>query len=296
MKYFNNLKKLLALTVSAVMLTFLPNANVITASAEEPVTYYFMYSESDGDWRYQLGSAWDYGAESTPSYYLNENIKNGDIVVVGNGSIHMLTINVHLSNLTITNNTDMLAMISVTGGIDACYFTNNSCGSVTGTVANAYVYGNSLANFNNNVGNLYIYELDSDPAPTVGVTGTVSYFVSEDSDGSRKYYGKNFQADTFYMENGELQTDSGKYTQDISDSPASSATPAPTVQPASTPQPASTAQPAASTAQPASSKSGTSSDEYDEVPKTGETSFALWLCLAAALCFTGSLFLRKSER
>lgn len=45
MKKLNCFKKLWAVTVSALMLSFLPNACALTASAAEPVTYYLMYSE-----------------------------------------------------------------------------------------------------------------------------------------------------------------------------------------------------------------------------------------------------------
>ena len=276
MKSLNRIKKLLALTVSAAMLTLLPNVNVLTASADEPVTYYLMYDEGDEDWLYQLGSVWVDEAERSSSTDLQEKIKNGDIVIIGNGSNKMLTLNVHLSNLTINNRSGMLAMVSVTGGIDDCYFNHDTLGSVTGSVTNAYVYGVSVANFNNDVVNLYSYKYDSEAGPSIGVIGTVSYYVGQNSDGSREYYGTNFAANSFGLDNGVLTTDSEKYTQDVSGGPLSSAA-----------QSASTAQ---------NTTPGTSSDEYDEVPKTGETSFALWLCLAAAVSFSGSMLLRKSER
>lgn len=282
MKNLTNFKKFLALTVSAIMLAFLPNVNALTASAEEPVTYYLMYSESDEDWRYQLGSAWDSDAESTPSYYLHEKIRNGDIVVIGNGSGKMLTLNVRLSNLTICNTTGELAMVSATGGIDNCYFTNGSLASVTGDVTNAYVYGASVANFNNNVGNLYTYKDDPDAGPTVGVIGTVSYFMAEDTYDSNAPYGTNFAADSFRMENGDLNTDSAKYTRDVSGGAVTSA--------------AQTAAQTPATPAPAPSGSSAASGEYDDVPKTGETAPILWLCLTAAVCFGGSLILKKSAK
>ena len=275
MKSLKCIKKLLALTVSAAMLTLLPNVNVLTASADEPVTYYLMYSEENEEWLYQVGSVWNDNGESSSSFYLQEKIKNGDTVVIGNGSYTALTFNVHLSNLTINNRSDVIAMVSVTGGIDNCYFNSGTHGAVTGSVTNAYVYGVSRANFNSNVGNLYSYEHDSESGPTIGVTGTVSYFVDENADGSRGYYGTNFAADSFVLTNGVLETDSEKYTQDISGGPASSS-----------------AQPVAAQ----TTTSGASSDEYDEVPKTGEISFALWLCLAAAVSFSGSLLLRRLEK
>lgn len=284
MKYLKQLKKLLPLSALAFMLTFLSNA--LTVSANEPTTYCLMFSEEDDNWRYQVRSQWDFDDTSTPIYYLDGNLKNGDIVVINDGSNTVpVTIKVHLSNLTFTNPSGTIAMVSVAGGVDHCYVNKGAVGSVTGAVTNAYVYGDALANFNNNVLNLYSYEVDTPDVgvvgPTIGVTGTVSYFESHDADGSRGYYGTNFKANTFFMDEGVLETDEEDYTQDVSGGPVTAAA-----------QSASASQSTTS----AASKSGTSSDEYDKVPKTGESSSALWLCLAAAVCLSGSLFLRRSER
>lgn len=276
MKYLKSLKKFLALTATAAMLAFLPGANVLIASAEEPVSYYVMYDDEDEDWWYHLGSEWDTDAPGGSYEDLQKNIKNGDVVVVDNGSSsHALVLNVHLSNLTINNKTGNLAMINVTGGIDNCFFNRGTLASITGSVTNAYVYGASLATFHSNVGNLYSFEIDSEPAPTISVIGTVSYFVAQESDGSIGYSGTNFKAKTFFLDEGELTTDSDDYTQDISSGPVSTA-----------------AQSTSAATQ--NTTSAASSNEYDAVPKTGETSLVLWLCLAAAVCFSGSLLLRKS--
>lgn len=289
MKYLKQLIKLLPLSALAFMLTFLSNANALTVSADGPTTYCLMFSEEDNDWRYQVRSQWDYNETSTPVYYLEQNLKNGDIVVVSDGSNTVpVKINVHLSNLTFTNPSGILAMVSVAGGVDECYVNKGACGAVTGAVTNAYVYGDAVANFNNNVVNLYAYEIDAPDdgvmGPTIGVTGTVSYFVSQDIYGSRIYYGTNFNANTFYMEEGTLHTEEKNYTQDISGGPAAAAAQS------------APAAPAAQSTTSTSSKSGTSSDEYDKVPKTGESSSVLWLCVAAAVCLSGSLFLKRSER
>lgn len=282
MKKLNFIRKLLAVTASAALLAFLPNVNALTASADEPVTYYVMYKEDEqgsGDWWYQVGS-WNTEAEGNASYYMHEKIKDGDIVVIGNASAKsMLTLDVHLSNLTINNTSGTLAMVSVTGGVDNCYFLKGTQGAVTGNVLNAYVYGGALANFNSNVTNLYSYNDNSDAKPTIGVSGTVSYFTSEDPDDPNSPYGTNFAAGSFYLEDGELKTDSSQYTRDISGGPASSG---------SQHKPQTTSKPAAS--------GSSASSEYDAVPKTGEASPAAWLSLIAVTCLSISLILRKSAR
>lgn len=277
MRKLTALKRLLAMAASAVMLAFLPDTDVLTVSAAEPVTYYLMYQDepdNQGDWWYQLGSEWDEEAEHKQLIYMTEQLKDGDLVVVGNAAPDQLVLNVHLSNLTIKNTTDRLAMVSVTGGIDNCVFLNNTLGSVTGNVVNAYVYGASTANFCSNVTNLYSYNDNPDGDPNIGVSGTVAYFQSENSNKNYQPCGTNFAANTFSLENGELKTDSSNYTQDISGGPAAAAS-----QP--TPKP---------------SNSSAASNEYDEVPKTGESSPVIWLSLIAVFCLSTGLLLRKSAK
>ena len=155
MKKLNIFKKILAVATSALMLAFLPNANTLTASADGPVTYYLMYDDQGNemsDWWYQLGSEWDENAEHRQIYYMNEQIKNGDIIIVGNAAPEMLNINVRLSNLTIQRDAEgKMAMVNVSGGIDNCYVLKDAQAAITGNVTNAYVYGAALANFNSNV-------------------------------------------------------------------------------------------------------------------------------------------------
>ncbi|MCM1304857.1 MAG: hypothetical protein NC305_11430 [Lachnospiraceae bacterium] len=274
MKRLNAFKKILALTVSALMLAVLPNANALTVSAEEPATYYVLYK--DDGWFYQPGSIWD---DTRPDltrevYYMNEMIKDGDIVIVGNGARNnALTINAHLSNLTIANTSDIIAVVSVSGGIDNCYFLDNTRASVSGDVFNGYVYDTATANFNNNVANLYSYDDVRDGGPTIAVHGTVTYFTSEDGWDGNPPYGNDFAANTFAMEKGNLTTDPIYYSRDG-------------VSPA-------TANTTAATPQPAPSSS---SNEYDKVPKTGETSPIIWLSLIAVSCSGASLLLKRSEK
>lgn len=274
MKKSGTLKKLLAMAASAAMLAFLPGIGTLTVSAAEPVTYYLMYEDApnnQGDWWYQLGSEWDENAEHRQLFYMTEQLKDGDAVIIGNAAPTQLVLNVHLSNLTIKNTTNRLAMISVTGGIDNCFFLNDTFGSITGNVFNAYVYGASTANFCSNVTNLYSNNDNPEGNPNIGVTGTVAYFQSENVNDSHPPYGINFASNTFSLENGNLKTDSSKYTRDITGGPVSSSG-------------------------QAASRPSAASNEYDSVPKTGESSPAIWLSLIAASCLSVSLLLRRSAK
>lgn len=280
MKKLKAFKRLLALTASACVLAFLPNANALTASAEGPVTYYIRNETDENgedDWWYQEGSSWNDQAGGSALYYMYQNLKNGDKVVVDGGSdTSSLEFDVHLSNLTIRNTSGTIAIVSVSGGIDECYFLNDSLGAVTGNVTNAHVHGGSTANFNSNVTNLYSYSNDPDVKPTIGVNGTVARFVAEDPYNTEPPCGTNFAANSFYLENGKLTTPDDKYTKGVSGAPA-----APATQPGTN---------------PAASGSSAASGEYDAVPKTGEASPMAWLSSAAVLCLGLSLILRKSIR
>lgn len=283
MRKSNTFKKFLALAVSAFMLAILPNANVLTVSAEGPTTYYVKYMGEEG-WHYQTGSSWDDEASHYGIDLMQESVKNGDIVIVGDASLEeQLVFHVHLSNLTIANRADTFAMVNVTGGIDNCHFLEGSAGSVTGDVFNGYVYNVATANFCSNVTNLYAYNNVYGEGPNIGVTGTVGYYMPEFEYNTNAPYGINFEADTFSVVNGDLETESHHYTRDASGGPIASST-----------QPA-TSQPAASQSSASnSSASNSSANEYDAVPKTGETSPVIWLSLAAVCCSGISLFLRKS--
>jgi len=283
MKKFIAFKKLLAVTVSAVMLALLPNANALTVSAEEPATFIFTYDGSGNDdgWWYQQGSEWDDEAGSTSIHFLHGDIKDGDIVVVRNAAPSLLTINVHLSNLTIHNDPGNLIMVSVTGGIDNCYILNDAQASVSGDVLNAYVYGAAVANFHNNVTNLHTYNDNPDAGANIGVNGTVAYFDSKDENYGITPSGTNFAANTFSLENGTLLTDPSQYTQDISGGPVSGTVSGTASNTQAAPQ--STPKPSAS-------------DEYDAVPKTGESSPAMWLSLLAVSCLSISLILRRTSK
>lgn len=261
------IKKTVSLVLAAALLFLLPDASAITASAEEePATYYIRYLENEGSWRAQKLSVWDDSRESAELNFVTNNIKAGDLLIIeGDGKTDLkLDINVRLNNLTVKNTG--LAVVTVKNGIDHCFILKDSVAAVNGDIANAYVYDNGRCNLNNNVTNLY---LQGEPKleATVVVEGTVSYAKFAEQDRTiYEFY--NFDAGTFATENGIVKTDASHY----STTPPSQPAPAPASAPAS-------------------------SDEYDEVPKTGENDSVLWLLCIGIGCLTASgyLLLRKKE-
>lgn len=262
------IKKTVSLVLAAALLFLLPDASAITASAEEEhATYYIRYMENEDSWRAQKLSVWDDSRESAGLDFVTNNIKEGDLLIIeGDGKKDLkLEINVRLNNLTVKNTG--LALVSVKNGIDYCFILKDSVAAINGDITNAYVYDNGRCNLNNNVTNLY---LQGEPKleATVVVQGTVSYakFAEEDRTIYEFY---NFAAGTFVTENGILKTNASQY----STTPPSQPAPAPASAPAS------------------------SSDEYDEVPKTGENNSVVWLLYIGIGCLAadGYILLRKKE-
>lgn len=268
MKKFKKLAVILS-TIAAMVL--LPMSSTMTVRAEEPVTYYLKYVDNEG-WRFQVGSAWDSNLGRREIYYLQQDIKDGDLLVVEGSPTQLdLRLSVKLSNLTLKN-----AATVVVGAtsIQDLYVLEGSVAAVNGDITNAYLYNGSACTINNNVTNLHVigtYGLTA----TVNVVGDVAHVVGRD-DYQTFYEYYNVATGKMYVKNGTVQTEAQYYS---------------TTAPAETPQPTVTPQPPAgqNTQQPSSS-------EYDDVPKTGESSIYLWLLSIAGVCLAGSYTLKKSIR
>ena len=255
-----NFKKILSI-LAALVLCLLPLFSTpISANAAGGTTYYVKYVPSLNEFRYQLGS-WEEGQEHWHLTSLTANIKDGDLLVIeDNADVGInLNVDVSLSNLTVVDGN--LVLVSAKKITDY-YALNGSTSSITGDITNAYVYDNSVANINNNVDNVIIINSKGDLLEaTVAVAGTCNHIVA--SGKSYKHFELyNFKANTLRVEKGTLKTDAGNYSTTSSASP--------------------------------NTPSNTTGDEYDDVPKTADVRFnPLWLVLLSAICFAGSLFIKK---
>ena len=249
-------------------------------------------------WRRQIGT-WDDNLEGREPYYLNEGderVKDGDIVVVlpnlpitegfeeeedGYAAKRVkqatdqtvISINAHLSNLTISRSSAFLS----TGGVDECYVLGDSYAAIGGNVTNAYVYDAADCTFHNNVANLRLYNSkgrlddagsDEKWLPNVTVGGTVDYASVSDVGGLYAEYWK-FASGTFRFDDKKgLETYSGNYSTSGS-------------APSSAPRGV------------AASQNTSQSDGYDDVPKTGESNLIMWMTVSmtavSILCLIGCL-------
>ncbi len=253
------LKRTIAL-FTAVLFCVLPLfTQTLTAQAEEPITYYLKYLEETKEWRYQQLTAWDPDDNHGPLSHVLEYIKDGDTIVINGEESINLELYVHLKNLTILNANTVFVSAN---GIDEVYQHDGICVLNT-DVKDAYIHDESVCNINKNVTNLNILGTD-DINAYIGVEGTADHVKCYDN--VRVHYeAYNFAKNTVRIEDGYLRTDSAHYSTTPPNTPASS-TPG----------------------------NSSASNDYDDVPKTGESNMVIWLTGIAAVCLLGSYKLRRS--
>lgn len=286
-KVFASLLAAAALLLSA--------GNTLTVKAAEPTTYAVQYIAGEiNQWRFVSGSTFDatqshMGIEALPSL-----LKDGDSVVVYNGAdkpAKELDLgSAKLGNLTVYQGATAIVR---TGGIKDCYVLAGSYCAINGDVTNAYLYDNATCTFNNNVLDMTLYITDQ-PHSNITCAGTVGrfYVFSTTTDKSTNVF-YNIIDGALKMENGTFQIPSDKY----SPTPTDEYTKA--MESASDPVTPTESAPAenAPTENPAENTPAENApaDEYDHVPKTGDSTLHLWLFCASAVCLAGSLLLRKEE-
>lgn len=274
---------------AAVLLTLLPQGNVLTVKADGPETYSVAYiAGTYNEWRYQPGSVFDAPKGHGPLSGLVPNLKDGDSVVVyqvdeaPNGTLLDLG-SVKLANLTVHQNAKAIVF---TGGIKDCYVLAGAYTAINGDVTTAYIYdapktapNNTACTFNNNVVDMYLY-LSRDPGSVVSNNGTIGHFSATYADNG-DYYADfyDIQAGQVIFVDGHFNVPSWAYGSGPSDEYL---------------QIKAAAEAETGSVQAPSAGKNTS-DEYDKVPKTGDSSPVFWLLLASAACFGGSCLLRKKE-
>lgn len=251
------IKKMLLVLAAFVMCVIPVLSTPMTANAATPVTYYVKYLPDLDIWRFQVGG-WVDGGYHRDLWFLKEEIKDGDHLVIDGPADINLAVDVNLLSLTVCQST--LAVISASS-IENVYTLSTSVSSITGNVANAYVYDQSTANFNSNVTNLEIIREKADLLEaTVAVAGTVNQVKAHGANYTH-FILYSFKENTFFVQNGLLKTspDNFSYTP-----------------PVVAPTPSA----------PAGS--------YDAVPKTGDYRFnPLWLVGIAAACLAGGYFIKR---
>lgn len=282
------IRSLVLTLAAAALLVLLPQSNVLTVKADGPETYSVAYIEDTyNEWRYQPGSVFDELKGHGSLGELLLKLKDGDSVVVYRvGSTNGKSLDLgsaKLDNLTVYQNA--IAII-YTGGVKDCYVLAGAYTAINGEVTTAYIYDaprtatpTTTCSFNNDVVDMYLY-MTREPATNISCGGTVGHFYASYIDNGDRYTEcYDIYAGKFSFVNGYINTPESDHGTGPSDeylkAKGESETKTESVQAPST---------------------GTNaSDEYDKVPKTGDSSPVFWLLLASAVCFGGSCLLRKKE-
>lgn len=284
------LKKIVALLTLAAICFTVPGYGKITAKAAAN-TYVLNFRSDKGDWYFKPASSWSENVEDRNVYYLAEQIKDGDSVVVedvdGGGNSKPLKLSVRLSNLTVKASNNETVVVYA-NGYDSVYVLPNTVAAINGDVAHAYVYGNAKANFNNNITTLEMLGISDDPLNNlhayISCAGTVNHLIAKDDRDQSTYFDYyNFAAGKLAIEDGSVKTDAAYYSKTA---PAAVVSEQPE-QPTQTAAPTQTTQP--------TSNAAASSSAYDDVPKTGDSPVLFWLLSVAAVCLFGGFALRRKE-
>lgn len=272
--------KSLVFTLAAIaLLALLPGSNALTVKADGPETYSVAYVAYNQEWRYQPGSVFDAPKGHGPLDELLLKLKDGDSVVVymcDNPLKELDLGSVKLESLTIHQG---VTAVVRTGGIKDCYVLAGAFTAVNGDVTTAHIYDVTTCTFNNNVLDMYLY-LSRDPKSNISCNGTVGYFnasYADNGDYFAAFY--DIQAKQTIFEDGHFNVPDWAYGPGPSEAYTKAK-----------------AEASAGTAQKPSTDNKKPSDEYDKVPKTGDSNPVFWMLLASAVCLGGSFLLRKERR
>lgn len=268
------IKRLVTLLAAFALFIIPLGSAAMTVSAEETTTtYYIKYVDSLGEWRYQTGSWNPADVNGSPFYYMYQNIKDGDSVVVDSGNGSQCYVNV--PEVQLANVTSMGANIAniTAKGVDEVYALFDGTLVINGDVKKAYVYEKSVVNFNNNVDYLeVICDTDTKVHATINVIGTVNHLYAYAHNHNVKFDYYSFKPGTFVMNDGNLNVLNENFS---TTAPTTEAAPAPT---------------------PSTSTDITTGSEYDDVPKTGENTMPYVMVFSIlALCVAGKIALRKAN-
>lgn len=264
-------KGLVLFLLTVCVLTVMPMALKMDVNAET-----YTINDVNGETRFQTGYPWDANDSSREMYYLRQQIKDGDSIVVAETDARIEEhFEVRLANLTVDKATNCAVGADY---IEECYVLGKSYCAINGTVNKAYVYDYATVTFNGDVNYLQAVGVNYEVRAVITSNARVYNFVSVEH-GEESKHGYDFASGKFYLAEDKIKTKSEFYstTPTASSLAALGAAPAP-------------ATPAAS------ANNNTAANDYDEVPKTGDTTNAFgWLIVAAAFGSVAIFARKRSE-
>lgn len=265
-------KGLVLFLFTVCVLTVMPMAMKMDVNAET-----YTINDVDGETRFQTGYPWDDSDSSREMYYLRQQIKDGDSIVVAetDGRIEE-HFEVRLANLTIDKATNCAVGADY---IEECYVLGKSYAAINGTVNKAYVYDYATATFNGDVNYLQAVGVNYEVRAVITSNARVYNFVSVEH-GEESKHGYDFASGKFYLAEDKIKTKAEFYSTVPTEASIA----------ALSGQAPAQATPAA----PANNNSA--ANDYDEVPKTGDTTNAFaWFIMAAAFAGVAVFARKRSE-
>ncbi|MBQ7919665.1 MAG: hypothetical protein IJ324_06975 [Lachnospiraceae bacterium] len=266
------MKKVFAVILSLCMMFTASCITKLTVEAEGATTY--TLKVVDDEWRYQPNYPWEDTVQHRELYYMHQNFKDGDKVVIMESDKRLeLELTKTISNLTFMNAGTAVVTAPY---VEECYVLRGSVGVINADINKAYVYDTTTCNFNKNVQYLEITtdKPEAKLSATIGAIGEIAHVYAHEGD-HLVFDIYDVKAGTFSLVEGAFNTAESNFSRTPSSNTVVSA-------------PAQT-----TTTAPATSSSAT--DELDDVPKTGDIVSYYWMLGLAAVCMTGGLYLKKKN-
>lgn len=267
------MKKILAVMLGLCMMITASCVTKLNVRAEGSTTYTLQVVNDE--WRYQPNYPWDDSVQHRELYYMYQDFKDGDKVVILESDKKLeLELSKNISNLTIQKASQVIVTAPY---VEEAYILGGTVAAINSDVNKAYVYDNATVNFNKNVQYLEVLTDKSDAklAATIGVTGQVAHAYAHEGD-HVVFDIYNVKAGTFSVRSGAFNIAEGNYSTTASANTVVST-------------------PAQSTATAGTTTSSSASDQLDDVPKTGDEVSYYWMLALAVVCMTGGIYLKKKN-
>ncbi len=266
-------KKIFTVILSLCMMFVASNVMKLDAKAEGAITY--SLKVVDDQWRYQPNYPWDDNVQHRELYYMLQDFKDGDKIVVLESNKRLeLEVTKNVSNLTLQKAGNAIVTAPY---IEECHVLGGCVTAINADINKAYVYDTTTCNFNKNVQYLEILteKAETKLSATVGVSGKIAHAYAHEGD-HVVFDIYDVKANTFSMKEGAFHTPDSNFT--------------------GTPSTSTVVSVPEQSAGTTNISSSSSANELDDVPKTGEGATYYWIFGLAVVCLVMGIASKVSCR
>ena len=268
------MKKIFAVILSLCLMVTASCMTKLNVEAEGATTY--SLKVVDDQWRFQPNYPWDDTVQHRELYYMLQDFKDGDKIVVLESSKRLeLEVSKNVSNLTLQRAGNAIVTAPY---IEECHVLGGCVTAINADINKAYVYDTTTVNFNKNVQYLEIItqKAETKLSATVGVSGQIAHAYAHEGD-HVVFDIYDVKANTFSMKEGAFHTPDSNFSRTPSTSTVVST-------------------PAQTTTQNTTTSTPSASDELDDVPKTGDIVTYYWVFGLAVVCLVMGIALKVTSR